>query len=91
MMEGIFEWDENKNLANIRKHGIDFLDARRVFSDPAAITFPSKGGRTEPRFLVVGRVGSRLVTVVFTMRGGRIRIISARRCRAQERRLYEYR
>lgn len=90
-MEGIFEWDENKRLSNIRKHGIDFLDARWVFSDPNAITFPSHRDHAEPRFLTVGRVGIRAVTVVFTMRGDRIRIISARRCRAQERRRYERR
>lgn len=84
-----FEWDEDKRLSNIRKHGIDFRDAMRVFSDPAAIMFPSRADHGEPRFLAVGRTGTRLVTVVFTRRGNRIRIISARRSRDEERRLYE--
>jgi uncharacterized DUF497 family protein len=40
MAEGSFEWDENKRRANLGKHGIDFIDSMRVFSDPTPLAFP---------------------------------------------------
>ena len=83
-----FEWDENKNVINAAKHGIDFADALKVFSDPNAVMFESSGQRQEQRRLVVGMVDGILVTVVFTVHRERIRIISARRSRTSERRRY---
>jgi hypothetical protein len=83
-----FEWDANKNLSNVAKHGIDFAEALLVFSDPAAVIFEPTRQRQEMRRLIVGRVAEMFVTVVFTHRGERIRIISARRSRNSERKRY---
>ena len=80
-----FEWDANKNRSNVAKHGIDFAEALLAFSDAAAVTLEPKSRYGETRQLIVGEVAGRLVTVVFTLRGQRIRIISARRSRRSER------
>jgi uncharacterized protein len=83
-----FEWDENKRLLNVKKHGIDFVDAVDVFSDPVAYTYCSKRPVSESRYVTVGLVKEVLVAVVFTRRDGTIRIISARMARRSERELY---
>ena len=84
-----FEWDDRKNSANARKHGIDFADALQVFSDLASVRFESKGQHEEIRRLIVGKVSGIFVTVVYTVRGDRIRIISARHSRISERKRYD--
>jgi uncharacterized protein len=84
-----FEWDENKNTSNERKHGINFASAIKVFSDPAITTIESRQPSGETRYLSVGRIDGVFVTVVFTLRGDRVRIISARRSRPEERKRYE--
>ena len=81
-----FEWDERKCLASVAKHGIDFEDAARVFDGPTLETASNRGG--EERRLAIGVVEEREVTVVYTVREGRYRIISARRARRYERRAY---
>jgi len=83
-----FEWDENKSRSNASKHGIDFEDAVNVFADPHAVMFESRRSSGEVRYLAVGRVEDRCLTVVFTLRSDRIRIISARRARKSERQRY---
>jgi uncharacterized DUF497 family protein len=83
-----FEWDAAKRGANAKKHGIDFSDAIRVFSDPAALTIPSSQKASEQRYLVIGELDGGVVTVVCTQRGDRIRIISVRRARKSERKRY---
>ncbi len=83
-----FEWDEEKNETNIRKHGIDFVRARRVFLDLAAVVMEGAHRSDEERHLIVGQLDGALVTVVYTLRGERIRIISARRARESERKRY---
>jgi uncharacterized protein len=51
-----FEWDENKNQLNIRKHGIDFADAAYVFSDPFALNLPDdQHSETEERWILLGK------------------------------------
>lgn len=81
-----FEWDERKCLSNLAKHGIDFQDAARVFDGPALEIASNRDG--EERRLAVGMVEEREVAVVYTVREGRYRIISARRARRYERRAY---
>jgi uncharacterized DUF497 family protein len=80
-----FEWDDAKDAANAVKHGISFFEATAVFADSGRIDFdathPEDG---EERRKVVGRIEGRLFVVVYTVRGGRFRIISARRANAQE-------
>jgi uncharacterized DUF497 family protein len=79
-----FEWDENKNRANIEKHGIDFRDAKRIWDQtPVEISRRTRGG--EERILVKGELDGRLIAVVYTKRGANIRLISARKSNRKER------
>jgi uncharacterized DUF497 family protein len=85
-----FEWDEAKNQANLRKHGIDFADAVKIFSGPIVTRIDDRVDYGETRHVTVGVVGGLLVvTVVHTDRLGRYRIISARKASQRERKLYE--
>ena len=91
-MYGIaFEWDRRKDSANRRKHGVGFAEASTVFDDPLSITVPDPDhGRDEDRFVIVGMSGKRrLLIVVHTIRGERIRLISARSATKHERSKYE--
>ena len=73
-----FEWDERKNRANIRKHGVSFEEAREAFLDPQRkIRFNEKHSKREKRFFCFGKIGSQIMTVRFTMREANIRIIGA--------------
>lgn len=64
-----FDWDPAKNAANDRKHDITFERALKVFDDPAQVEWKcSDPGDAEERYMVVGRVGWRLVSVVYTER-----------------------
>ena len=84
-----YQWDENKALNNLNKHGIDFADAVLVFSDELAITIFDPRFEEE-RFIIIGMDAlSRVLVVVYTMRGDRIRLISARKATRNERRQYE--
>jgi uncharacterized DUF497 family protein len=86
----LYEWDRAKNRANLTKHGVDFADAVAVFEDDLALTRPDTESRGELRFVTLGMDGfGRHLVVVFTKRGGRIRIISARLATKQERMSYE--
>jgi len=79
----LFEWDEKKNKTNEKKHGISFEDASKVFDDPDRIQYISAKGN-EKRFITVGKVIKFIVTVVYTVRSGLLRIISARQARNSE-------
>ena len=85
-----YEWDPDKAVTNLHKHGIRFADAVAVFSDELALMvaddFPD-----EERFIVLGTDAfGRLLVVVYTWRGeNRIRIISARKATRYERTQYE--
>ena len=82
-----FEWDEAKRLSNIEKHGIDFEDATALFDDHSVVERQSAFVHEE-RFTTTGRLKSELITVIWTRRAERIRIISATRARDGERRAY---
>ena len=85
-----FVWDETKAGANFIKHGLAFEDAVLVFMDAARVEFDvSRAGDGEIRRKVVGAVQGRVITAVYTLRGGRIRLISARRANIPETRRYE--
>ncbi len=73
-----FEWDEAKETSNLAKHGVSFVEAVAAFADPARVILPdlSHSG-TEPRWHCLGRVGERILTVRFTERKGRVRLIGA--------------
>jgi len=75
-----FEWDKNKEHANIAKHGVDFAEARLAFDDPCAIVLldESHGGGTELRWWLLGKIGARVLLVRYTQRSPSIiRIIGA--------------
>lgn len=79
----LFEWDEKKNKANEKKHGLTFEDATKVFDDPDRIQYVASKGN-ERRFITVGKVIKFIVAVVYTVRSGMLRIISARQARKNE-------
>lgn len=81
-----FEWDEEKRAATIAKHGIDFVAAARLIEGDHILL--EGADRGERRLLAIGLYRERLVAVVFTMRRHRVRIITARRARANEERAY---
>lgn len=86
-----FEWDPNKASANVRKHrGIRFADAIYVFDDEYATTIRDDSESEEERFAIIGMDSkARLLVVVFTYRGGNIRLISARRAEPHEAEQYQ--
>lgn len=83
-----FEWDEEKNEINIRKHKISFETAAYVFDDPHYIEmYDFEHSKHEDRYIAIGKVGN-ILFVVFTERKDSIRLISARLATESERRLY---
>ena len=83
-----FEYDPAKSLANIAKHGIDFLEAQMLWTDQRLIETPSRAS-IEPRFIAIGRINGRHWSAICVRRGDAIRLISVRRARKQEIELYE--
>lgn len=86
-----FEWDANKAKANARKHGISFDEAQTVFKDDFSITVPDPDhSDEEDRLITIGQSSQkRLLVVVHTERGKKIRLISARKANPAERKKYE--
>lgn len=73
-----FIWDTEKEAANIRKHLVDFATASKAFKDAKRkIYTDARHSAKEERFFCIGKVGNRILTVRFTYRGGKIRIIGA--------------
>jgi uncharacterized DUF497 family protein len=83
-----FEFDATKSAANLTKHGIDFVEAQKLWHDPMLLEIPAKT-EDEPRFLVLGRIDGKHWSAVMTYRGTNIRLISVRRARKEEVALYE--
>jgi uncharacterized DUF497 family protein len=84
-----FEWDPAKALASMRKHKVPFLVAFEVFKDENRVERPDDSDdEDEERWIVLGRVEERVLTVVYTKRGSRIRLISARSATRNEDRIY---
>ena len=87
-----FEWDEDNTEANLRKHGVAFEDAARVFLDPNRIeTFDGREDYGEDRWRTVGLVDPALLAVVYTVRGEDpeiTRLISARKADSHEQAEY---
>ena len=84
----MFEFDEAKSKSNRQKHGIDFVQTQALWDDPGLLEIPALT-TDEPRYLLIGRFESRHWSAVVTYRNEKIRIISVRRSRAEEVRLYE--
>jgi uncharacterized protein len=89
MMNDDFEWDQAKASANLAKHGVSFEQARQAFNDPFAIDFiDDREDYGEDRLILFGMVENRLLVVAHTLRGDKVRIISAREAEPSERRKY---
>ena len=84
----MFEFDTSKSESNLKKHGIDFIEAQSLWSDSSLLEIPAKT-LDEPRFLVIGLIGQKHWSAVVTYREGNIRLISVRRSRDEEVTLYE--
>lgn len=82
-----FEFDSAKSAANLKKHGIDFIGAQALWSDPERLEVPARS-LDEPRTQVIGRIGDAVWSAFTTIRDGRIRIISVRRARDEEAAAY---
>lgn len=83
-----FVFDPEKSARNLAKHGIDFGAAQQLWDDPDLLEIPART-EDEPRFLVIGRIGTKHWSGVITYRSDDIRIISVRRARPEEVALYE--
>ena len=83
-----FEFDKRKSASNLKKHGIDFLTAQRLWDDPRLIEVSAKTV-DEPRWLVIGALAENHWSAVITYRNEVIRIISVRRSHKKEVLLYE--
>jgi uncharacterized DUF497 family protein len=86
-----FEWDPEKEEANLRKHGVSFVEAVTVFGDPLSMNMPDPDhSESEHRFIVMGMSDRyRLLVVAYTDRPPRTRIINARLATRHERKQYE--
>ena len=85
-----FEWDDAKNLENIRKHQIDFTDVSEMFDSPMLIEEDERFDYGEERWSGIGFLGNGVAVVVWTERRGNvIRIISARKANRYERKKFE--
>lgn len=85
---GDFEWDDQKASSNRAKHGVSFEEAAEAMSDPLSVDFEDI---THPANLVTLAMSprDRILYVVNTQRGDRVRLISARVATSHERRIYE--
>ena len=83
-----FEYDPDKSAANKRKHTIDFEEAQALWADPALVEIPARTS-DEPRWLLIGKINERHWSAVITRRDENIRLISVRRSRDEEVRIYE--
>lgn len=83
-----FEYDPDKSRANKAKHGIDFDEAQILWTDPELLEIRART-EDEPRFIVIGKIADTYWSGVITYRDDVIRIISVRRSRKEEERLYE--
>ncbi len=85
-----FKWDDNKAASNEADHQVSFAEARAVFDDPNAVSFPDDAHSwREQRFKIIGATSRRLLVVVYVEpRADLIRIISAWEADKREKRFY---
>jgi len=83
-----FQYDPIKSESNLKKHGIDFEQAQVHWDDPSLVMFNARSD-DEPRFLIIARLNQQHWSAIVTDREDEIRIISVRRSRAAEVKLYE--
>ena len=82
------QWDDRKNMLNLKKHGLSLKTARLVFADENRLAWPDTAhSDEEKRYKVLGKVG-KVILVVCTNRGEAVRLISARKATAREKEVY---
>ena len=84
----MFKYDPAKSQLNKAKHGLDFEEAKLLWSDPRRVEMQASS-TTEPRFMVIGRVKGKHWSAIITYRENNIRLISVRRSRDDEVKVYE--
>jgi hypothetical protein len=86
-----YEWDDDKARINLQKHQVGFQEGATVFNDPLVATQPDPDHSSdEQRYIAIGRsVRGRILVVVFTERGDKLRLISCRKATPVERKAYE--
>jgi uncharacterized DUF497 family protein len=84
-----FTWEENKRIANLEAHGVDFADAALMFAGVVLEAEDSRANYGEQRFRALGRVGDEYYMVAYTWRGQARRIISAWRVDDEGKRRYQ--
>ena len=83
-----FEYDPDKSRSNKTKHGIDFDEVQSLWNDSARLEIPAKN-LDEPRYLIIGKIEKKHWSVVVAYRNENVRLISARRSREEEVKIYE--
>ena len=84
-----YEWDENKRVANLAKHGVDFEEAERFDWSLAIEAIDDRTDYGEVRWVALGPIGDRLHVLTYTVRGENIRLISLRKANERERESYD--
>jgi uncharacterized protein len=85
MTDGDFEWDATKARRNYQKHGVTFHMARKAFADPFVVEIlDERENYGEERFLLIGMADGELLSVIYSERRGRFRLITARRATRDE-------
>ena len=82
-----FEFDENKSKSNKKKHGIDFVETQDLWDDEFGVILDARSD-DEKRYALVSKLDNKIWVMIFTLRGETVRIISVRRARKEEVRLY---
>lgn len=81
----VIEYDPDKAASNLRKHGMSFADAEQAMRDPHAATLDDPDAEGEPRFVSLGMdAAGRVLVIVWTPRGDKARVISARKASKRE-------
>jgi uncharacterized DUF497 family protein len=83
----MFEFDQNKSESNNSKHGISFETVRKLWKDPNRVEIPTKWV-DESRILLIAKLEKEIWAAIFTLRNNRIRIISVRKARNNEKKVY---
>lgn len=85
----MFEWDVQKNLINQKKHGISFEEAMQMWQKPYVEVENIAYTKTEKRSAILGNIGERLYVAIWTKRKDKIRLITVRRARKNEEKIYK--
>ena len=87
----MYEWDEEKNRENFKKHGLSFEEVELIFAGPCVTFDDNRFDYDEDRFITLGLLQSRVVLIAYTWRADRIRIISMRKASRREQEIYQKR